>query len=49
MIVSIVQKHKIIYKNKEIEFKIIKTARKKTSEITVKYDDVLISSIFKIY
>ncbi len=46
MIVSIVQKHKIIYKNKEIEFKIIKTARKKTSEITVKYDDVLIRAPF---
>src|SRR6476620_7889525 len=46
MIVSIVQKHKIIYKNKEIEFKIIKTARKKTSEITVKYDDILIRAPF---
>ena len=46
MIVSTFQKHKIIYKNKEIEFKIIKTARKKTSEITVKYDDVLIRAPF---
>ena len=32
MIVSIFQKHKIIYKNKEIEFKIIKTARKKLAK-----------------
>ena len=37
-----VLKHKIIYKNKELEFKIIKTARRKTSEIVIKYDDVFI-------
>ncbi len=40
------QKHKIVYKNNEIEFQIIKTARKKTSEITVKYDDILIRAPF---
>jgi predicted metal-dependent hydrolase len=41
-----IQKHKIVYKNNEIEFQIIKTARKKTSEITVKYDDILIRAPF---
>lgn len=39
---TITQKHKIVYENKEIEFKIIKTNRIKTSEIVVKYDDVFI-------
>ncbi|MDQ6724056.1 MAG: M48 family metallopeptidase, partial [Thermoproteota archaeon] len=43
---STIQNHKIVYKNHEIEFKIIKTGRKKTSEITVKYDDVLIRTPF---
>ena len=43
---STIQKHKIVYKNHEIEFKIIKTGRKKTSEITVKYDDILIRTPF---
>jgi predicted metal-dependent hydrolase len=41
-----IQKHKIVYKNNEIEFQIIKTARKKTSEITVKYDDILVRAPF---
>lgn len=43
---STIQNHKIVYKNHEIEFKIIKTGRKKTSEITVKYDDILIRTPF---
>jgi predicted metal-dependent hydrolase len=46
MTFSAVQKHKIVYKNNEIEFQIIKTARKKTSEIMVKYDDILIRAPF---
>ena len=41
-----IQKHKIVYKNKEIEFKIIKTARRKTSEIVIKSDDVFIRTPF---
>lgn len=40
------EKHKIVYENKEIEFKIIKTARRKTSEIVIKYDDVFIRAPF---
>lgn len=40
--ITFIRTHKIVYKNKEIEFKIIKTARRKTSEIVVKYDDVFI-------
>jgi predicted metal-dependent hydrolase len=46
MTFSTIQKHKIIYKNKEIEFKILKTSRKKTSEISVKYDDILVKTPF---
>lgn len=42
MSTAIIQKHKIVYKNKEIKFKIIKTTRRKTSEIVIKYDDVFI-------
>lgn len=42
MSTAIIQKHKIVYKNKEIKFKIIKTARRKTSEIVIKHDDVSI-------
>ena len=41
-----IQKHKIIYKNKEIEFRILKTTRKKTSEITIKYEDILVKTPF---
>src|ERR671920_2261173 len=41
-----IQKHKIIYKNEEIEFKILKTTRKKTSEIRVRYDDILVKTPF---
>ncbi len=40
------KKHKIVYGNTEIEFKIIKTARRKTSEIVIKYDDVFIRAPF---
>ncbi len=36
------QEHKILYKNKEIGFKIIKTSRKKTSVITIQYDDIFV-------
>ncbi len=36
------QEHTIIYKNKEIDFKIIKTSRKKTSEITIQFDDIFV-------
>ena len=39
---AIMQKHKIVYKNKEIRFTIIKTHRRKTSEIVIRYDDVFI-------
>ncbi len=46
MTLCTIQKHKIIYKNKEIEFKILKTTRKKTSQITVKYDDILVKTPF---
>ena len=41
-----IQKHIIIYKNKEIEFRILKTTRKKTTEITIKYDDILVKTPF---
>ena len=46
VIATTMQNHKIVYKNKEIEFKIIKTARRKTSEIVIKYDDVFIRTQF---
>lgn len=46
VITTTIQKHKIVYKNKEIEFNIIKTARRKTSEIVIKYDDVFIRTPF---
>jgi predicted metal-dependent hydrolase len=46
VIATTMQKHKIVYKNKEIEFNIIKTARRKTSEIVIKYDDVFIRTPF---
>ena len=36
------QEHKIVYKNKEIGFKIIKTSRKKTTEIAIQYDDIFV-------
>lgn len=34
--------HTITYKNKEIDFKIIKTSRKKTTEITIQFDDIFV-------
>jgi predicted metal-dependent hydrolase len=43
---TITEKHKIVYKNNEIDFKIIKTRRRKTSEIVVKFDEVLIRTPF---
>ncbi len=42
MIISAIQIHRIVYKNNEIEFKIVKTGRMKTSEIIVKHDHVTI-------
>ena len=42
----IIQKHKIVHKNSEIDFKIIKTRRRKTSEIVIKFDGVLIRAPF---
>jgi predicted metal-dependent hydrolase len=43
---EIIQKHKIVYKDNEIKFKIIKTSRRKTSEIIIKYDNVFIRTPF---
>jgi predicted metal-dependent hydrolase len=43
---SITQKHKIVYKNNQIDFKIVQTRRRKTSEIIVKFDEVLIRTPF---
>jgi predicted metal-dependent hydrolase len=43
---EIIQKHKIVYKENEIKFKIIKTSRRKTSEIIIKYDNIFIRTPF---
>jgi predicted metal-dependent hydrolase len=43
---AIIQRHKIVYRDSEIQFKIIKTSRRKTSEIIIKYDDVFIRTPF---
>jgi predicted metal-dependent hydrolase len=42
----IAERHRIVYKNNEIDFKIIKTGRRKTSEIVIKFDEVLIRAPF---
>lgn len=42
----LIKNHKILYKDNEIEFDILKTARKKTCEITIKYDDILVKAPF---
>jgi predicted metal-dependent hydrolase len=43
---SVTQNHKIVYKNGEINFKVIKTKRRKTSEIVIKFNEVLIRTPF---
>ncbi|MGN6346745.1 MAG: M48 family metallopeptidase [Candidatus Nitrosocosmicus sp.] len=40
------KKHKVFYKNNEIEFDILKTSRKKTCEITIKYTEILVKAPF---
>ena len=42
----ITERHKIVYKNNEIDLKIIKTGRRKTSEIVIKFDEVLVRAPF---
>ncbi|MGN6613921.1 MAG: YgjP-like metallopeptidase domain-containing protein, partial [Candidatus Nitrosocosmicus sp.] len=42
----LIKKHKVFYKNNEIEFDILKTSRKKTCEITIKYTEILVKAPF---
>jgi predicted metal-dependent hydrolase len=42
----LIKKHRIFYKNNEIEFDILKTRRKKTCEISIKYDEILVKAPF---
>jgi predicted metal-dependent hydrolase len=42
----LIKKHRIFYKNNEIEFDILKTPRKKTCEISIKYDEILVKAPF---
>ena len=42
----LIKKHRVFYKNNEIEFDILKTPRKKTCEISIKYDEILVKAPF---